>query len=317
MSGLSVAIVEGFEVARAENDGLAPDALLQAGSISKPVAALAALRLVEHGVLSLDADVNDQLTSWRLPTEEQFTLRQLLSHTAGTTVEWFPGYEPGEPIPSLLEVLEGRPPANTDAVRIEPEARGAHRYSGGGYAVVQALVADTTELPFASAAAELVLYPLGMANSTFEQPLPDDLRTRAAARGNVYPEAAAAGLWTTPSDLALFGSALQLAVAGRPSPVARETAALMLLPHVELAPREEFEQIRALGVVPPDHMGLGLFLAVDGGETRRFGHLGSNAGYTALMDFSAADGTGVVAMTNEQAGWEPVLRAVAAACPVA
>ncbi len=311
MSGLAVAVVEGFEVARVENDGLAPNALLQAGSVSKAVAALAALRLVEQGLLSLDGDVNDHLTSWRLPADEPVTLRQLLSHTAGATVEFFPGYAPGAPIPSLLDVLEGRPPANTDAVRIEPEARGRHRYSGGAYVVVQALIADTTGLPFATAAAELVLYPLGMGDSTFEQPLPDPLQARAAAPGNVYPEAAAAGLWTTPRDLALFGCALQLAVAGRPSPVARETAALMLLPHAELPPREDYEQIRGLGLTPPDHMGLGLFLVVEGGETVRFGHIGTTNTFVAALDFSATDGTGAVAMANSHDGGEAVLRAVA------
>ena len=313
MNGLAVAVVEEFEVARVECDGPAPDALLQAGSISKAVAALAALRLVEQGLLSLDGDVNDKLTSWHLPADEPVTLRQLLSHTAGATVEFFPGYEPGEPVPSLVDVLEGRPPANTDPVRVEPEARGAHRYSGGGYVVVQALVADTTGLPFAKAAAELVLYPLGMGDSTFEQPLPAALQGRAAGAGNIYPEAAAAGLWTTPRDLALFGCALQLAAAGRPSPVARETAALMLVPHAELEPREDLEQLRPLGFVPPDHMGLGLFLVVEGGETARFGHIGTTNTFVGALDFSATDGTGAVAMASSHHLAEAVLSAVAPA----
>jgi CubicO group peptidase (beta-lactamase class C family) len=313
VNGLGIARVEGFEVTSVESEGLERDALLQAGSVSKAVAALVALRLVEQGLLSLDADVNEQLTSWRLPADGPVTLRELLSHSAGTTVESFPGYAPGEPFPSPADVLEGRPPANTDPVRVEPGAGGVHRYSGGGYAVVQALVAEATGLPFATAAAELVLYPLGMGDSTFEQPLPEALQARAAGPGNVYPEAAAAGLWTTPRDLALFGCALQVAVAGRPSPVARETAALMLLPHVELGPREEYEQIRALGLVPPDHMGLGLFLVVEGGETARFGHIGTTNTFVTAIDFSATDGTGAVAMANTHEGAEAVLRAVAPA----
>ena len=313
--GLAVAVVEGFEVASVEHEGLQPEALLQAGSISKAVAALVALRLVEQGVLSLDADVNDALTSWRVQAEEPVTLRQLLSHTAGATVEFFPGYARGAALPSTIEVLDGRGPANTEPVTIDPDARGVHRYSGGGYVIVQALVADATGVPFANAASELVLEPLELSDSTFEQPLPEAFQPRVTGDWNVYPEAAVAGLWTTPRDLALFGLALQRAVAGRPSPVARETAALMLLPHVELPPREEWEVIRAFGVVPPDHMGLGLFLAVDG-VTTRFGHLGSNAGYTAVIDFSASDGSGAVAMTNAHGGWEIVLRAIAEACDV-
>ena len=108
--GLAVAVVEGFEVASVEHEGLQPEALLQAGSISKAVAALVALRLVEQGVLSLDADVNDALTSWRVQAEEPVTLRQLLSHTAGATVEFFPGYARGAALPLTIEVLDGRVP---------------------------------------------------------------------------------------------------------------------------------------------------------------------------------------------------------------
>jgi hypothetical protein len=87
----------------------------------------------------------------------------------------------------------------------------------------------------------------------------------------------------------------------------------MLLPHVQLGPREEYEQIRALGLAPPDHMGLGLFLVVDGGETARFGHIGTTNTFVAALDFSATDGTGAVAMANTHEAAEAVLRAVAPA----
>jgi CubicO group peptidase (beta-lactamase class C family) len=222
--GTAVARIRDYEIPEVAMDGLPEDALLQVGSISKPVAALVALRLVEDGLLELDADVNGSLTSWQVPGK--VTLRQLLSHTGGVTVEWFPGHPVGEDAPTLLQVLQGAPPSNTDAVEVDASAQGSYRYSGGGYAVVQLLVEDVTRATFAEAADELVLYPLGMHDTTFQQELPSRLRDRSV-RGqraaeeieggwHVYPAAAAAGLWTTARDLGRFASAIQL-----PSPAAQ------------------------------------------------------------------------------------------------
>jgi CubicO group peptidase (beta-lactamase class C family) len=178
-SGTAVARIRDYEVAQVDMHGVAEDAVLQVGSISKPVAALVALRLVEDGLLGLDADVNESLTSWQVPGGK-VTPRQLLSHTGGVSVEWFPGHPNGGAYPTLLQVLEGEPPSNTDPIRVDASAQGSYRYSGGGYAVVQQLVEDVTGTAFAEAAEELVLYPLGMHDSTYEQELPAGLRGRAA-----------------------------------------------------------------------------------------------------------------------------------------
>jgi CubicO group peptidase (beta-lactamase class C family) len=100
-SGLqfSIAAIDEFEVASSYSFGeLAVGAIeavrsatsFQAGSISKPVFALAVMKLVEAGTLALDMDVNNCLKSWRVPANDSWqprvTLRQLLSHRAGTTV---------------------------------------------------------------------------------------------------------------------------------------------------------------------------------------------------------------------------------------
>jgi CubicO group peptidase (beta-lactamase class C family) len=322
--GISVAVLRDFELVRVHSEGLADDAVLQVGSISKPVAALVALTLAERGALDLDADVNGALTSWHVPGE--VTLRQLLSHTGGMTVESFPGHPAGAPMPTLGEVLAGSDPSNTDPVEVDAEARGTYRYSGGGYAIVQQLVEDVTRETFADVAYELVFVPLGMRDSSFVQELPDALRRRAvrgyrgeeavhrgeeAVQGgwHVYPAAAAAGLWTTARDLATFSLALQCALVRRQSPVSRRTAVAMLSPQAEVPAREEWEAIRALGVEPPQEMGLGLFLSADG---TRFGHLGSNAGFTAALDASVADGSGAVVTSNSDGDFGRVLSTLAA-----
>src|SRR5262249_52457030 len=152
---------------------------------------------------------------------------------------------------------------------------------------------------------------LGMRDSTFEQPLPSALHDRAARDDwHVYSEAAAAGLWTTPHDLARFAVSVQLALAGRPSPVPCFVAALMVKPQASIPPSPAFEATRGLGVAPPETVGLGLFLA-DGG--RRFGHLGGAYGFTSALDVSAVDGSGAVVMCDVDNGFVEVLPALAGA----
>ena len=167
-----VAVTEGFRLAWSKVSGAPQDRLFQAGSVAKPVTALAALALADRGEIGLDADVNRHLVSWQLPGRRLATLRQLLGHTAGTGVPFYPGYPRSGPVPTPLQSLAGELPAVTPPVLADPAAACRFSYSGAGYAVVQQLIADVTGLPFASAVGELVLGPLGMRDSTFEQPLP-------------------------------------------------------------------------------------------------------------------------------------------------
>jgi CubicO group peptidase (beta-lactamase class C family) len=299
-----VAVIEGSGVAWSGTSGGAPGLLFQAGSIAKPVTALAALELAARGRLDLDGDVNEQLTSWRLPGPGGVSLRQLLGHTSGTGVPFFPGYPQGAAVPALRRVLDGEPPAATRPVRAGPAGRRAFRYSGGGYAVIQQLICDVTGLSFAQAAQGLVLEPLGMTHSTFAQPLPDSLRPVAARRDwRVYPECAAAGLWTTPGDLARYACALQAALAGRPSAVRATVAAQVLTPRTPLTGRGEWNLLPLAGIRPPDSFGLGMFL--HGGD--RFSHYGGAAGFFSALTASSSDGTGAVVMAASN-GALPVLR---------
>ena len=297
----SIAVAHEFELVHSETWGTrdadtgAPADLstpFQAGSISKPVAALTALSLVRDGVLDLDEPVE-------LPGARR-TLRQLLAHTAGANVESFPGYPLGLPVPSPAAVRNGEPPAVTPPVRIEGPA-GAFRYSGGGYLLAQILLEDVTGRPFAELAQKHVLEPLGMSESTFDPYTPDGAcghRGGTSVEGgrHVYPEAAAAGLWTTAPDLARLTIALAAAAAGRPSPVPEETAQLALSPHAELPDSDEWAFMRDVGIETPTYMGLGLFLS--GGDERRFSHIGGGAGFLSVLAGSPADGSAVAVMTN-------------------
>ena len=303
--GVSVAFFEDGEVVWTRTYGLAdveagtpvtPETRFQAASISKPVAATVALDLVEEGRLGLDADANEALTSWQVPLSEftaeaPVTLRGLLTHTAGLTVHGFPGYGPGETVPTTAGVLDGA--GNTDPVRVDQAPRTAFRYSGGGYTVMQQMVEDATGRPFADVLADRVLDPLGMAHSTYAQPLPEALRSAAATgyrgdgtpvggRFHTYPEQAAAGLWTTPTDLALWAIAVQRALGGEPHPVL------------------DAETVRQM--VTPDAVGghgLGPGLPF---EAAYFGHGGANEGFRCLLTAQLDGDQGVVVMTNSDTG---------------
>lgn len=295
---LGVVAIEEFAVAWTASAGAADDALFQAGSLSKSVTSAVALELVRRGELELDADIGERLVSWRLPAAGSVTLRELLGHTAGANVPFYPGYPQGEPVPTVTQSLDGVEPAKTAAVVVDPGKAGRFRYSGGGFTIVQQLIEDVTGTPFADVAREVVLEPLGMTASTFAQPPPEPLRAAAAQPGwNLYPECAAAGLWTTPADLARFVCALLAARADRGGGLARETAAAMTAPHARVPVRGQWIVLALLGLEHPPDTGLGLFL-----NGPRFLNLGGARKGFSVLTGSSEDGAGAVVMT---AGFRP------------
>lgn len=162
----SIALIDKDQIAfaRAYGDGVTPDTLFQAASLSKFVTAIGALRLIDQKRLSLDADVNAELTSWKVPTnafdkDHPVTLRGLLSMTGGVGVPGFVGYEVGAPLPTLTQILDGAPPANSPPVTVIAMPGSAYHYSGGGYEIAEALMADTLHAPFLEAMDALVLKP--------------------------------------------------------------------------------------------------------------------------------------------------------------
>ncbi len=318
--GVSVAVIEGGRIDWAKGYGVADTGstvpvdtatLFQAASISKVVATIAALRLVEGARLHLDRDVNTSLTTWRVPEnrytqEQKVTLRRILTHTSGLTVSGFAGYERDQAVPTLLQVLMGQSPANSEPIEVDTTPGITQRYSGGGFTVLQLLIEEVTGRRFEPAVDDLVLKPAGMVHSTFEQPLPRSLERRAATghsesglpiegRSRVHPELAAAGLWTTPSDLARLVIAIQSAAADHVGgPLSPALTREMLTPQVGPS-------------------GLG-FVVIGDGERRIFRHSGSNVGFRARMIAHVQGGRGAVIMTNGDAGAaliEEILQSVA------
>jgi CubicO group peptidase (beta-lactamase class C family) len=307
VSGVSVAVIQNYEIDWAKGYGLADvetkrpvtaETLFLAGSISKPVAAAGALALVEQGKVKLDQDVNSYLRLWKVPEneftkEQKVTLRRLLSHTAGLTVHGFPGYPVASAVPTIPQILDGMKPANTAAVRVDLAPGSTFRYSGGGYTVAQLMMTEVTGVPFPEFMQRSVLAKAGMRQSTFENPLPARLAGVAATgyKGNgeaipgryhTYPEMAAAGLWTTASDLARFAITIQKAREGRASEFLKEdTVEEMLRPE---------KQNYGLGFNITDRDGL-----------KRFGHGGTDAGFQALINVTI-DGRGFVVLTNSENG---------------
>ena len=230
--GVSIAVINNGKLEWAKGYGMADSAesrpitsetMFLAGSISKPVSAVRAHQLAEEGTISLDQNVNDYLSSWKLPDnefteKEKVTTRRILNHTAGLTQWGFPGYERGDTIPSLPEVLDGK--GNTDPVRVFQTPGSGWQYSGGGYTIMQLLCIDIDKKTFPELMQSAVLAPLGMTVSTFENPLPAQHHGKAATgyrrngsevngKWHIYPEMAAAGLWTTPSELVLYAKEIQ------------------------------------------------------------------------------------------------------------
>lgn len=276
------------------------DTLFQAASISKPVTALAAMCLVEAGKLDLDENVNKKLRSWQAPENEftkhqKVTLRRLLSHSAGLNNSGFPGYGADGELPTLLQILNGEKPSNTEPMRVECTPGAECRYSGGGYVIVQQLMMDVSGKPFPDLMDELVLGKLGMRHSTFRQPISPEPADSAATghRGDgkplprkwhVYPEMAAAGLWTTPSDLARAAIALrQSSIGVGKTFLSRETAK-------EMMTRQSLE-------------GTGLGVSISGeGDSTYFFHFGANEGFRCVMIMNLKKGRGAVIMTNSDNG---------------
>lgn len=281
------------------------DTLFQAGSISKPVTAMGALLLVEQGKLSLDANVNDYLKSWKIPDneftkKEKVTLRRLLSHTAGTGVHGFPGYSVGTPIPTIVEILEGKKPlVNTDPVRVIQTPGKEVSYSGGGTTIVQLLIEDVTGEKFDVWMKKNVLIPFGMHASTFAQPLTQDYANHAAYGHNkdgkpvsgkwyIYPEMAAAGLWTTPTDLANFlVTILNISHGKKKGPISQTLMQEALRPQMSCSSKDS----ACLG-----------FFSSGMEKEKTLEHGGVDEGFIANMRVYPELGKGWVIMTNSMDG---------------
>lgn len=306
--GVSIAIMQADQIVLTHTEGVLTadsstpvnaETLFQAASISKPAFATILMRYREQNGLDLDANVNSLLTSWQVPEHdwqgtEDVTLRRLLNHTAGTTVHGFPGYAMGEDVPTLVQLLNGAPPTNTAPILVDIQPGGRFRYSGGGTSVAQLVLEDVSGAQLTEMATEYLFGPADMTHSVFAQPLPTAYRQNAASPhdgigqavpggAHTYAALAAAGLWTTPTDILKWASSVRRANEGIEGEVVNPESARDMLTN------------------PVGPVGIGFFIDEENGALS-FGHGGSNQGFRANFYVYTKTGDGIAVMTNGDNG---------------
>lgn len=280
--------------------------VFQAGSISKPAFASVLMKYRQDNLLDLDTDVNKLLTSWQLPQhewtgQEVVSLRKLLSHSAGTTLHGFPGYAAAKPVPTLQQVLEGVAPANTAAVTVDIQPGSRMRYSGGGTTLAQLTLQDVSGEQLPSMAERLLFNPLGMTRSSFKQPISSKLSDNMAipysgdgtpvkGGAHTYATLAAAGLWSTPTDMLKMASAVRSAYLGAKTDwISKATAVEILTTNAPTA--------------KSPNVGMGFFINMSGeGEILGFGHGGADEGFMSQLYLELDSGDGYAIMTNGNNG---------------
>jgi CubicO group peptidase (beta-lactamase class C family) len=319
-NGVSIAVIKDYKIEWAKGYGWADSAeqrpvttltLFQAGSNSKSLNAVGILKLAQEGKLDLYTDINTYLKSWKFPYDslskgKKITIANLLSHTGGLTVHGFPGYEKGDTIPTLVQVLNGQKPANTNAIRSMYEPSLKSEYSGGGTTISQLIVQDVTGQPYDVYMWENVLKPLGMVYSSYTQPPSADKQNLLATgyyndgkavkgKYHIYPEQAAAGLWTNATDLANYVIETQLSLMGKSQKVlSQKMTVLRLTPYIDSS------------------AALGIFIFNKAG-VKYFRHGGVDEGFVSQYTGSFEGGNGVVVMTNtyNTALFEEIINSVA------
>ncbi|MBK8500805.1 MAG: beta-lactamase family protein [Saprospiraceae bacterium] len=304
VAGLSVAVIDKYRIVWAKGYGYADkkqnrkvtaNTMFEPGSISKSLNAVGILQLAQHGKLDLYQDINQYLVNWKFPydtvsPDKKITTAQLLSHTAGLTVHGFPGYQRDSTIAGVTDILDGRAPSNTEAVRSFTEPGKEARYSGGGILITQQMLTDLTQQRYEQYMYEHVLRPLGMTNSSYNQPPAvsqrKNLATGYKSNGNevpgkyfVYPEQAAAGLWTTPTDIGKYIIEMQQAYQGKSSKVINQ------------------EMVKLHTTPVKNDIAMGTYIQNRNGE-KYFVHTASNEGFSGLFIGGLTNGKGAAIFVN-------------------
>jgi CubicO group peptidase (beta-lactamase class C family) len=313
--GLSIAVIKDYKIDWAKGYGLADtlknrpvttETMFSAGSISKFLMAVTALKMVDNGQIELEQPINNYLTSWKIAENDftkktPITLRMLLSHTAGTSQTSYFGFTPTEPLPTIVDVLSGAKISQTRAVVANSEPNKEFRYSGGGSMIAQLALIDVSKKSFSSLTQEILFDKLVMKNSTFEQPVPAKFSKQVSwaysfaswfkGMPYVYPQQAAAGLYTTPTDLAKFFIDVQKSYLGKGKILSKDITKKMLTAQINVSDGGYKEQ-----------MGIGPFLIqrTDNKDPKGvfFEFTGVNAGFLAYGIASVEGGNGVIVMLN-------------------
>ncbi|WP_108808619.1 serine hydrolase domain-containing protein [Aquimarina spinulae] len=306
--GVSIAVIHNGKVAWAKGYGVmdtkskvpvTDKTLFQVSTIGMSLTAYGALRLVDQNKVTLSEDINSYLKSWKLPDseftkEEKVTIKNLLSHSAGINVHDFQGYSKSSPVPTLIEILNGASPANSNPIIVDKALNENLWISAGGYTIIQQMMMDVEGKKFPELMNELVLQPLEMNNSRFNQSLSPEqlpiaatgyLRDGSMVKGkrHIYPELASNGLWTTAEDLAKFVVNIQQNLKDESNKgLSKDMTELMLTPSA----KNRYGQY-----------GLG-FSIYNKKDEVYFEHHGWSTGFYSRMTAHRDNGYGVVVLTN-------------------
>ncbi len=273
---ISIAREENYRIKELEFNKCKKNTLFQAASISKIITSILVMRLVEEKKLNLNSDINNYLKNWKVRDKKgklvKVTLKQLLSHTAGINVSGFPGYSIKSKIPSIDKLLEGKKPCNTDRIFVK-YVKGKYRYSGGGYIIIQKAIEDITQKNFERLVYLKIFRKLNMKNS--------DFKLRKSQSFKIYPEKAAAGLWSTPEDLSKLLIEIQLSYNGKSNKILSQNSIKKILNPITKA--------------ESNFIGLGFFT-----DKNNFFHIGHNHKFRCKFFGSIKGGKGIIIMTNSE-----------------
>jgi CubicO group peptidase (beta-lactamase class C family) len=309
VTGLGMALISNNKISKTSCFGfleagseelICENSIFSACSISKFLTSILVLKLNEEGVLDLDEDVNKKITSWKIPSNKftqnkKVTLRSLLSHQSGIVDPQgsFGELKFNDDIPTITELLEGRTSYCNESIEVKYIPDSHFQYSDAGFCIIQQLIEDVTGKTFNVLIDEFIFKPLNMKNSTFEHV--EKVRQLSSGHnkdGNVvdgnypiYPYPAAAGLWTTPSDLAILVIELMNSLKGESK--------------IGLSKSKIKEMISSQGC--NEWVGLGIFLD-NSGEKIEISSLGWGVGFQSMMISYPYQETGAVIMTNTDLG---------------
>ena len=276
-AALSIAIIGNFKDKKILQLNCRKNNKFQAASISKPLTALLVVKLAEEKKLDLNKDVNLYLKDYKVVDkkgkETKVTLKQILSHTAGLNVSGFPGYAANKKIPSIDQILNGTKPCNTEKIFVKYNPGKKYAYSGGGYIVLQKIIEEVTKKKFEKIMKEKIFKPLKMNNS--------DYKIRKSKKFKIYPEKAAAGLWTTTEDLSKFLIEIQLSYVGKSNKILKKKTIKQILTPIINA---EW-----------NYMGVGFFISKN---KKNFYHSGHNYKHRGFLKGSLKKGNGLIIMAN-------------------
>lgn len=278
-----------------ENRSVTTSTLFQAASISKSLNGFGILKLAQDKKIDIYTDINNYLRSWQFPYDSLsngkiITIANLLSHTGGINISGFDGYTKADSLPTIVQILNGEKPANSDAVKSIFEPNLKYRYSGGGTTISQLIIEDVTGKSYTDYMANNILKPIGMKNSFYTNSTSEkkfkllatgyNADSEVTMKYHIYPEKSAAGLWTNPIELSKFVIEVQKSLVGKSNKIlSQKMTQLMLIPYVDNS--------SALGVFIEDKEGI-----------KYFRHGGVNEGFTSLYFGSVENGNGAVVMCN-------------------